>query len=241
MLSSVLGNSFLKPYSHQKLASVETQFFPVTSECHTNWARGLCFLRLILYGPVIPACTVLGTQAGMGLSGSDVSSQARSYQSWRCSWHPEWYHLSPVALSVCRASWLFPCSRWLFPCSRQPRPAERPPEPSGQLGLKREPSPAADMTMSLAGRASVWDVEGSVPLGLSWGRVTQGCFLCTFSLMDSERWAPPECDYRNNCLMLLLWLILKSSLSVSVDYFGSLAIHISPKNSFCWMTKETGS
>lgn len=142
--------------------------------------------------------------------------------------------LSPVALSVCRAS-------WLFPCSRQLRPAERPPEPSGQLGLKWEPSPAADVTMSLAGQASVWDVEGSVPLGLSWGRVTQGCFLCTFSLMDSERWAPPECDYRNNCLMLLLWLILKSSLSVSIDYFGSLAIHICPKKSFCWMTKETGS
>lgn len=61
----------------------------------------------------------------------------------------------------------------------------------------------------------------------------------TFSLKDSERWAPPECDYRNNCLMLLFWLILKSSLSVSIDYFGSLAIHISHKNLFAeWLRRQ---
>lgn len=231
MLASVLGNSFLKPYLCQKLASVETSFFPVTSECHTNWARELCFLWLILYVPMIPACTVLGTQAQMGLSGSDVSDQVHSYQLWRCSWDPEWYHISFPGGPVCR-------NNWLFPCSHQPQPAERPPERSGQLGLKWELSPAADVTMSSAGRASAWDTEGSVPVGLSWGQVTHWCFLCIFSLMDSERWAPPECDYRNNCLMLLLWLILKSSLSVSIDYFGSLAIHISQKNLFAeWLRR----
>lgn len=228
MLFSLLWNSFLKLYSRQKLASVAIQFFSVTSECHTSGAREQCVLRLILYVPVIPACTVLG------VSGSDVSGQAHSHQSWRSSWHPEWCPISFPSGPVCR-------ERRLFPCSGQPQPAERPPVRSGQLGLEWEPSPVAELTMSSAGRASVWDVEGSVPLGLSWGQVTRWCFWGTFSLMDGERWAPPECHYKNNCLMLLLWLILKSSLSVSIDYFGSLAKHKSPKKSLCWMTKETGS
>lgn len=75
---------------------------------------------------------------------------------------------------------------------------------------------------------------------LLWGQVTQR-HLCALYLIDNESYAPPDYDYRNKCLMLLLWVILKSSLSVSSDYFWSLAIHISPKNLFAEWLKETGS
>lgn len=145
----------------------------------------------------------------------DRLGQGHFYQLWRCSWDPERYHISFPSGSACRDDGF---SHVHSSVSQQ----------RGHLsdqGSWADLSPAAEMTMSFAG----WDTEGLVPQGLSWGQVTRWCFFRT-TRMDCKRWAPPECDYRNNCLMLLLWLILKPSLSVSIDYFGRLAAHISQKN-----------
>lgn len=69
---------------------------------------------------------------------------------------------------------------------------------------------------------------------LSWhGGITYpGTELMPRNPVIFQRWAPSECNYRNNSLMLLLRLILKSNLSVSIDCFGILAKCLPPKNLF---------
>lgn len=123
--------------------------------------------------------------------------------------------------SVCRDS-------WVFLGSHQPQPAERPQEWPGQLGLQWDPRPAADVTMSSASWAFTWHMEGLVTPG--WCQETHWNSLDIFSAEGSERWAPSECNYRDNSQVLLLWLNLKSSLSVSIAYLRSPAICICSKD-----------
>lgn len=170
-----------------------------------------------------------GHQAWIGLSGPNVPGQAHYYQSWRCNWGPGWYH--EVVLCAETAG-----SFQAYISLSQQR---------GHLGdqgswdSNGRPDAVADVTMSSAGWAFTWNMEGLVTLGLSWCQETQWYFLGTFSVVKSERWAPSECNYRNNSLILLLWLILKSSLSVAIDCFGSLAIHIPQKNLFAkWLRRK---
>lgn len=127
-----------------------------------------------------------GHQAWIGLSEPNAPCQAPSYQSWRCNWGPGWNY--KVVLSAETA------------CSSQVKPASANREATGVIGAAgaQMRDPVADVTMSLAGWAFTWNMEGSVTLGLSGCQETQWYFLGTFSVVDSQRWAPSECNYRNN-------------------------------------------
>lgn len=225
MLSSVLGNSFLKPYSCQTLTSVKTWFFIVTWECRTNWAREL-------FPQAYSLCSCNSCLHSSGHLDSNGTLWVRCFRSATPISHGDVAEIQNGVTFLCLVSGV---QRELGLSTLMSAKGHLSDQGSwGSFLLSPQ-----HVTMSLAGWASTWDVETSVPLGLSWGQITWWCFLCTFSLMDSERWAPPKCDYRNNCLMLLFWLILKSSLSVSVDYFWSLAIHISHKNLFAeWLRRQ---
>lgn len=103
-------------------------------------------------------------------------------------------------------SWCFPCL-----CQHQTQRGHQSSQGSW-AGLKQ--SSDLQRTWQCTGLATE-EEEGSAHWAMPWGQITQWCFLWAFSLMESERWAPSEFNYRNNCVILLFWLILTSDLSVS--------------------------
>lgn len=152
-----------------------------------------------------------GHQAWIGLSEPNALCQAHSYQSWGCNWGPGWYY--KVVLSAETAG------------SSQVKSALGSREATRVIraaGAQMRDS-VADVTMSSAGWAFTWNMGGSVTLGLSWCQETQGYFLGTFSVVDSQRWAPSQFSAITGIVEIPVWCLCSDSF-LKVVYQSLLTV-----------------